>query len=216
MSWLTIRYVPGFVSDLTSWTTIIERKGTLRQHVTAWPSRTTVTHRAMLQAADIAEIARLVEAVDFAVLADPRRPRAVADDTSTISVNVKERDQVRGFCAPLLWWDWAQHHGNREVLPDLDFGPALELWRAVDRLSPRHLARPVVPPHMDWRANIEPATAELRRLRSSGLDLASALDHMRGRGFTLPAVSEALEEVEAIAPEKIPFLLDARGDWDDF
>jgi len=69
---------------------------------------------------------------------------------------------------------------------------------------------------MNWRSNIGPAVSEFRRLRSIGLDLESALDHMRGRGFTLPAVTETLSEVEGIAPEKINFLLDARGDWDDF
>lgn len=57
MSWLTIRYLPGFAPDLTSWTTTIERKGKLRQHVTAWPSRTSVTHRALLRAAEVTDLA---------------------------------------------------------------------------------------------------------------------------------------------------------------
>lgn len=216
MSWLTIRYIPGFAYDLTSWTTTIERKGKLRQQVDAWPSRTTVTHRVTLREAEVVEIARLVEAVDFVTLADPHRLRAVIDDAAMISIDVKEGGQVRGFCAPLPLWDRELFHGNRKNLPNLDFEPALELWRALDRLSPRHLIKTPLDKNMDWRSNIGPSVSELRRLRSSGLDLESALDHMRGRGFTLPAVIEALIEVEGIAPEKIHYLLDARGDWDDF
>lgn len=138
------------------------------------------------------------------------------EDVGAISVDVEESGQVRTFCAPLLFWDWAQREDNSHYLPDLDFRPALALWRTVDRLSPRHLDRPALSPDADWRSNIEPAAAELKRLRSMGLDLDSSLDHMRGRGFTLPAVSEALMEVEAIAGEEIPFLLEAYGDWDNF
>lgn len=58
--------------------------------------------------------------------------------------------------------------------------------------------------------------SELRRLRANGLDRAASLDHMRGRGFTLPAVTEALSEVEGMAPEMIHSLFDDRGDWNDF
>jgi hypothetical protein len=70
--------------------------------------------------------------------------------------------------------------------------------------------------NVDWRANIEPASAELRRLRAMGLSIGDALDQMRGRGFTLPAVTEALVEVEAMDPAEITWLFDERGDWDDF
>lgn len=69
---------------------------------------------------------------------------------------------------------------------------------------------------MDWRMNIEPAIAELKRLRGSGLTIHEALDKMRGQGFTLPAVTEALNEVERMDYREIHQLLDARGDWDDF
>ncbi|APR87232.1 hypothetical protein A7982_12581 [Minicystis rosea] len=215
MSWLTLRYAPGFVIDLTSWTTTIERTGKLRQQVLAWPSKTTVTHLGTLRAADVAEIASLIASVDFAALEDPRR-RDVVDDASAIAIHVKEGSLVRGFCAPLLWWDWAQHHGSRVGLPDLDFGPALDLWWAIDRLSPRHLAEIAMSANTDWRMNVDPAAAELRRLRSIGLDIGAALDHMRGRGFTLPAVSEAVTEVEGIAPAELHFLLESRGRWDAY
>jgi hypothetical protein len=69
---------------------------------------------------------------------------------------------------------------------------------------------------MDWRDQIEPATAELRRLRAEGLSLSEALDRMRWRGFTLPGVQQALMAVEGIAPADLPGLFDERGDWDEF
>jgi hypothetical protein len=68
----------------------------------------------------------------------------------------------------------------------------------------------------NWRDNITPASAELRRLRASGLTVNDALDRMRGRGFTLAAVTVALHEVEAMEFADITQLLDARDDWDDF
>ena len=142
MSWLSVGYIPGFATDLTSWTTTIERKGKLRQQVDAWPSRTTVTLRATLREEELAELAQLVAAIDFAALADLPRRGAVMDDTSEVSVDVKEPGQTRGFRAPLLWWAWCQSRGNRQHLPDFDFVPALRLWRAVDRLAPHHLDGP--------------------------------------------------------------------------
>ncbi|MFT3768378.1 MAG: hypothetical protein QM820_23265 [Minicystis sp.] len=69
---------------------------------------------------------------------------------------------------------------------------------------------------MDWRTRIEPAVAELRRLRALGLSLHDALDCMGGREFTLPAVQAAIIEVEGMDPARIPRLFDERGDWDDF
>lgn len=69
---------------------------------------------------------------------------------------------------------------------------------------------------MDWRSNIEPAIAELKRLRTSGLTIHQALDKMRGRGFTFPAITDALNQVEGMAPRDIHELFDERGDWDDF
>ena len=68
----------------------------------------------------------------------------------------------------------------------------------------------------DWRYNIIPATAELRRLRATGLSLNEALDKLRGRGFTLPAVQEAIIQVEGMNEAELPQLFDERGDWDDF
>ena len=69
---------------------------------------------------------------------------------------------------------------------------------------------------MDWRINVGPAIVELKRLRESGLTVHEALDKMRGRGFTLPAITEALNEVERMDCREINHLLDARGDWGDF
>ncbi|XYH99954.1 hypothetical protein ACMHYB_09415 [Sorangium sp. So ce1128] len=69
---------------------------------------------------------------------------------------------------------------------------------------------------MDWRENIGPATAELKRLRASGLTIHEALDKMRGRGFTLPAITDALNEVEGMHYPEIHQLFDERGDWDEF
>jgi hypothetical protein len=68
----------------------------------------------------------------------------------------------------------------------------------------------------DWRLNIGPASAELRKLRSSGLTIDAALDQMRGRGFTLPAVIAALVDGEGMDDEDVMWLLDERGDWDEF
>jgi hypothetical protein len=96
--WLTVGYFPGFTPDLTHWTTTIERTGELLQHVRAWPSGTTVTHRTTLGEQDVAEIARLVEAVDFAAFADPRRRGRMVLDTSMVRVDVvdlPERLRVR-------------------------------------------------------------------------------------------------------------------------
>lgn len=68
----------------------------------------------------------------------------------------------------------------------------------------------------DWRTMIEPAATELRRLRGEGKSVNEALDGMRNRGFTLPAVTEALKSVENMDSRAIKDLLDERGDWDDF
>lgn len=69
---------------------------------------------------------------------------------------------------------------------------------------------------MDWRENIGPAIDELKRLRASGLTVNEALDRMRGRGFTYPAVTDALNEVEGMDVREIHLLFEERGDWDDF
>lgn len=68
----------------------------------------------------------------------------------------------------------------------------------------------------DWRHNIAPAVAELRRLRATGLSLNDALDRLRGRGLTLPAVQQAIIEVEGMNESELPQLFDERGDWDEF
>ena len=213
--WVTVGYHPGFTRDLTYWTTRIERNGELRQEVHAWPSATTVPHQTMLGEEDVAEIARLVEAVDFAALADPRWRRAAGLDTSMVRVDVVEGFRVRRFEVPLLWWEWAREVGRHECLPALDFAPALNLWHTVDRLSPRHFGRRASAV-LDWRLNVQPAAAELKRLRAGGLGLDSALDHMRGRWFTLPAVREAVIEVEGMGAEGVSALLEARTDLNEF
>ena len=68
----------------------------------------------------------------------------------------------------------------------------------------------------DWRSNIEPATEELKNLRAQGLSVHEALDRMRGRGFTLPAVQLALINVEKMQHAELPGLFEERGDWDEF
>lgn len=70
--------------------------------------------------------------------------------------------------------------------------------------------------NVDWRSQIEPASAELRRLRATGLGVHEALDRMRGCGFTLPAVQQALVAVERMEYRDLPPLFDERGDWDEF
>ena len=48
MPWLVVRYHPGFSRDLTSWTTILERKGRLIQRINPFPAGHTVEHRVKL------------------------------------------------------------------------------------------------------------------------------------------------------------------------
>lgn len=70
MAWLTVDYKPGFARVLTSWTTTIERGGKLRQQVDCAETSATIRHRALLNEGEIAEISRLVAAIDFERLQD--------------------------------------------------------------------------------------------------------------------------------------------------
>ena len=69
---------------------------------------------------------------------------------------------------------------------------------------------------MDWREMIEPAKTEWKRLRSQGLSINHALDRMRGRGYTLPAITMVLEDMESMMPDEVVRLLDEKEDWDQF
>ena len=139
MSWLHVRYHPGFSEDLTSWITTIERKGKLVQRVDFWPERRTLEHRSRLSDDQVIELERLVVAVDFGELADRGRHGAVPDDMGSVAVSVKHDGTVLEFDAPLLYWAWARANGLHTHLPTFDFDPALRLWAAVNRYSPHKL-----------------------------------------------------------------------------
>lgn len=139
MSWLTIRYHPGFAEDLTAWITTIERKGKLVQRVDSWPERRTVEHRSRLSHDDVLELERLIAAVNFGELANRQRHGAVPDDIGSVAVSVKHDGTVLEFDAPLLYWAWARGRGRQTDLPAFDFNPALRLWEAVNRCSPHKL-----------------------------------------------------------------------------
>lgn len=139
MSWLNVRYHPGFAQDLTSWITTIERNGKLVQRVDSWPERRTLEHRLRLSNDQVVELERLVVAVDFGELADRGRHGAVPDDMGSVAVSVKHDGTVLEFEAQLLYWAWARANGRHTDLPTFDFDPALRFWAAVNRYSPHKL-----------------------------------------------------------------------------
>lgn len=70
--------------------------------------------------------------------------------------------------------------------------------------------------NFDFRDMVGPACDELRALRKEGLSVDEALDRMKGRGFSLPAVTRALRLAEGLEYSTIKRLLTRRGDWDEF
>jgi hypothetical protein len=139
VSWLVVRYHPGFARHLTSWTTTIERKGKLIQRINPFPPGHTVEHRVKLSWEQVMEIEMLVDAIDFDVLRTAGGPRAITEGQGVIAVSVKTAGVVKEFALPLLDWEWARGRGKLELVPDWDFSPLLALWRAVERVSPhRH------------------------------------------------------------------------------
>jgi|SRR5688572_17992787 len=143
MSWLEVRYLPGFAEDLTSWITTVERKGKLVQRVDSWSERRTLEHRSRLSEDQVIELERLIGAVDFGEVANRERHGAVPDGMGSVAVSVKQDGGVLEFDAPLLYWVWARIKGY-QTLPEFDFDPALRLWEAVDRYSPHKLCDPNV------------------------------------------------------------------------
>ena len=142
MSWLNVRYHPGFAEDLTSWTTSIERNGKLVQRVEAWPERRSIEHRSRLTNDQVAELEHLVVGVDFGELAKSGSAGSVPDDMGSVGVSVKHDGPVLEFDLPLMYWSWARANGRQTELPAFDIDPALRLWAAINRCSPLKLDDP--------------------------------------------------------------------------
>ena len=137
MCWLTAHFHPGFAGDLTSWITKIKRDGGLVQIVNVWPDRRTVEFRAELSARQLDELDGLIAAVDFSKLAELRRQLQGVEEVEEVAISVRAEGAVLEFSAPLLFWARSRALGAEECLPTIDVGPALQLWEAIDRCSPR-------------------------------------------------------------------------------
>lgn len=105
MAWLTIRYLPGFSDDLTSWTTAISPMGRLRQDVDEWPTRRRFTLVSEVVGRDLDVLRQLVAAVDFAHLAASHDALPETwDDMDQVTITVRRDDSVFGrFPGPLLF-----------------------------------------------------------------------------------------------------------------
>ena len=137
MSWIIIRYHPGFAEDLTSWETRIAPDGALIQIVEVArfsPERERRTDRysAQLSPEQLSELSSLIAAVDFAEI-NAVVDRIVCSDTDSCVVTVQQGEEIASFGAPLEWWPYLQKAG---IAPPFNIIPALRLWYTLDGLSP--------------------------------------------------------------------------------
>ena len=136
MPWITVQYFPGFAGDLTSWQTVIEEDGSLKQEVKvcrfAPLEERTEQWSARLSPDQVAEIRRLVAEVDFEGLAAAMGQIAF-DDAEQCSVKVQDGEKVFRIDAPLFFWSLLQKNSQ---MPPFDLTPVLRLWHALDAASP--------------------------------------------------------------------------------
>jgi len=135
MSWLTIRFAPGFQEDLTSWVMYISDSGEIKQEVDICrfsPSeKRKETHHSILSAAQVTELKALLASLDFDQI-KREESRYVIDDAEQIQVTYEGNARPEEFISPLQHWLWRQSRG--EAIPESIKGAAA-LWQYVRALS---------------------------------------------------------------------------------
>jgi hypothetical protein len=129
MTWVALRYLPGFAVDLTCWRISIERNGVVRREVHSYPDGAIRVSRGQLDSSQVRSLEAVLAATDFVAVAELER-RHPWDDVSSVHITVIDAaEMIREFNASLEMW---RHERNRQPAALA----ALALWDEIERLAP--------------------------------------------------------------------------------